>query len=343
MTASCRTVTKPTGNFTKNHMRKAILTISFIAALIGLATVTHAQLVVWSTTNFLNDPVGPYGTTTDFAGGANPTLNIVTPGEGGPGSQAMELTFDAVSGNVINFQTATISYPASGNTNLFLANYTLSFDMAVQGVDAGPFAQGFQISIFGPGGGVFGGPKVELDLTTNVFVAGSGYQHYSFTLDKFTPRTFDPTATNFTVGIGCVAYPGNFTATPETFDFDNLQITMKTNPPTPPRPTLNVLSAKPGLRVFGQNYAFTYNQEGFGTMDISQSWVNATPSAPTSYSINIADFDTVDNYTLYVQFVQGVGTINPVCRLRERQCPGVEHYARGYRVYDFRCLENQRA
>ena len=292
-------------------MRKTIPTIFLIAALSGFAIATNAQLVVWSTTNFIYDPVGPYGSTTDFGGGANPTLNIVDPGMGGPGSHAMELKWDQNSANIINFQSAGISYPASGNTNAFLANYTLSFDMQVTGVDAGPYPQGFQISIFGPGGGVFGtGPKVELDLTTNVFTAGLGYQHYSFTLDKFTARNFDVTSNSFELGIGCVSYPANFTATPETFDFANLQITMKTNPPPPPSPTMNVLPAKPGLRIFGQNYAFTYNQEGFGTVDGLQSWVGATQSAPKSYSITFADFDTVDNYKLYAQFVP-YSTINP--------------------------------
>ncbi len=294
-----------------HHMKPPLRILSLLVVLGSLATATHAQLVVWSTTNYVDDPVGPYGTTTDFAGSAVPALNIVDPGMGGPGTHAMELTFYATSGTVINFQSAGIYYPASGNTNAFLANYTLEFDMAVTGVDAGPFAQGFQISIFGPGGGVFSGPKLELDLTTNVFAAGQGYQHYSFTLDQFTQRNFLVTSNSFELGIGCVSYPGNFTASPETFDFANVQITLKTNPPPPPQPTLNVLAAKPGLRVFGQNYAFTYNQEGFGTVDANQSWVGATPSAPKSYAITFADFDTVDNYTLYSQFVPSAPSVNP--------------------------------
>jgi len=281
------------------------------AAITLLSAATHAgQVVVWSTTNFVDDPVGPYGTTTDYGGGAPEALNIVDPGMGGPGTHAMEFTFNPVSGSTINFQSAGIPYPAFGNTNTLLANYTLSFDMAVQGVNAGPFPQGFQISIFGPNGGVFGGPKVELDLTTNVFTAGAGYQHYSFTLDKFVARGFDVTTNSFRVGFGVVSYAQNFTATPETFDFANLQITMATNPPPPPHPTITVLPAKPGLRIFSKNYDFTYNQSGFGTVDAYQSWVGATPSAPKSYAITFADFDTVDNYTFYSQFVPNVG-VNP--------------------------------
>jgi hypothetical protein len=266
--------------------------------------------VVWSTTNFINDPVGLYGTTTDFGGGAPEALNIVDPGEHGPGSHAMELTFNPLSGNPLNFQSAGTSYPASGNTNAILANYEFSFDMQVKGVNAGPFPQGFQIQLFGPGGGVFAGPKVELDLTTNVFAAGAGWQHYSFLLSSFNPRGFDPTATNFTAGFGVVSYAQNFTATPETFDFANLQLTVQTNPPPPPQPIMIALTTKPGLRIFGQNFAQPYNQEGFSTVNENQSWVGAAPLHP-SYSITFGDFDTVNNYTFYAQFVQGGNAINP--------------------------------
>jgi hypothetical protein len=216
-------------------MKKTILAITTMLVLSGLATTTHAQtIVVWSTTNFLNDPVGPYGTHTDFGCGSSPALNIVDPGIGGPGTHAMELTFSPTTNTCINFQTAGISYPAAGNTRTNLSDYTIEFDMQVNGLNAGPFPQGFQISIFGPGGGVFSGPKVELDLKTNVFIAGAGYQHYSFPLSSFTPRSFDPTAASFTVGIGIVSYAANFTFTNEAFDIANLQITMSTAPVPPP-------------------------------------------------------------------------------------------------------------
>jgi hypothetical protein len=264
--------------------------------------------VVWSTTNYVDDPLGPYGTTTQFGCSGVPSLNIVTPGEF-PGSRAMELSFTASTNNCINFQTAGVAYPAFGNTDSMLSSYTLEFDMAVQGINVGPFPQGFQISIFGPGGGVFGtGPKLELDLTTNVFLAGQGYQHYSFTLDKFVARNFLVTSNSFTLGIGVVSFGANFDANPETFDFDNVRILVATNPPPPPQPTMNVVAAKPGLRIFAQDSTFTYNQEGFGTVDSGQTWLYGDPfPAPVSYSITFADFDTVNNYTLYAQFVPNSG------------------------------------
>jgi hypothetical protein len=76
-----------------------------------------------------------------------------------------------------------------------------------------------------------------------------------------------------------------------------------------------VLPAKPGLRVFSKNYDFTDTQSGFGTADNGtptpmQSWVGATLSAPKSYAITFADFDTVDNFTFYSQFVPN-GAIAP--------------------------------
>ena len=205
-------------------MKKLLVGLAMIGGAIGL----QAQ-VVWSQ-NFDSVALGTYGTTTDFGTGVNPLLNIITPGDGGTGN-AMSLTWNQ-NGGGINFQSAGASYAASGNTSANLASYTFSFDLAVQGVDAGPYPQGFQISIFGPGGSVFSGPKLELDLTSTVFPAGQGYQHYSYTLDQFTlHNAFDPTAASFTIGYGVVSFGGpNTTATPETFNFDNLQIAMVPEP-----------------------------------------------------------------------------------------------------------------
>ena len=215
-------------------MKQTLSAMSLFAVFSGLAVTSQAQTVVWNAgTNFDSVTLGAYGTATDFSSGVSPALNIVAPGMGGTG-RAMELTWNQTSGSGINFQSAGASYAASGNTSANLANYNLSFDLSVLGVNAGPYPQGFQISIFGPGGGVFSGPKLELDLTSTVFQAGQGYQHYSFTLDQFTSfNSFDPTAASFTVGFGIVSFGGpNTTATPETFDFDNLQISSVPEPST---------------------------------------------------------------------------------------------------------------
>jgi hypothetical protein len=303
-------------------MRKIISTtlffpkvLSLLAVLSGLTTATHAQLVVWSTDSFTNDPVDFYGAFVDFQGGENVTSSIVTPGEGGGSSQAWEVSFNP--GANINFQTTGLPYPASGNTNTFLANYTISFDIQVTGNDVSP-ASGIQISLFANQSGANGyavfGPNLLLANTvTNVFVAGTGYQHYSFPLSSFKNNNINvATSTNFSVGIGYVSYPAGITAATETFDIANLQITMQTNPPPPPRPTLTALAAKPELRIFQQASDATYTQEGIGTVDPNQSWVGlATPSAPVTYSITFLDFDTVANYTMNVQFSQGAASGNP--------------------------------
>ena len=69
---------------------------------------------------------------------------------------------------------------------------------------------------------------------------------------------------------------------------------------------------KPGMRIFAQDNTHTYNQEGFSTVDINQSWVKlATPANTVSYSLTFGDFDTVNNYTLYAQFVQNANPGDP--------------------------------
>jgi hypothetical protein len=301
----------------QNHiMKKVIQIISLIAVLSSVTTATRAQIVVWSAENFTNDPVGPYGAVVDFQGGENLAMNIVTPGEGGGSSQACEITFSPNQPN-INFQTTGVPYPASGNTNTFLAAYTLEFDMQVTGANLSP-ATGIQVSLFpnqtGPNGYAVFGPNLLLPGTvTSVFVAGAGYQHYSIPLSNFNNGGVTiATTTNFSFGFGDVAYPANLGGIPITVDIDSLQITMNTNPPPPPRPTLNVLAAKPAMRIFQKASDAVYTQEGIGTVDLNQSWVGvATPSAPVSYAITFQDFDTVANYTMNVQLCPGGNPDSP--------------------------------
>ena len=294
----------------------SISILSLIAVLGGLTTAAHAQLVVWSADNFTNDPVGPYGAFVDFQGGETLDMNIVTPGEGGGSSQALEITFTPNQPN-INFQTTTVPYPAIGNTNAFLSAYTLSFDMQVIGANLSP-ATGIQVSLFpnqpGPNGyAVFGSNLLLPGTVTNVFVAGAGYQHYEIPLSSFNNGGVTiATTTNFSFGFGDVAYPANLGGVPITVDIDNLQITMLTNAPPPPPPTNKLLVAKPGLRIFQKASDAVYTQEGIGTVDLNQSWVgSATPSTPVSYAITFQDFDTVANYTMNVQLCPGGNPDSP--------------------------------
>lgn len=308
----------------KKHMKtkRILLKWAYVSVLaIGstvialLPTAARAQVVVWSTSSFTNDPVGAYGAFVDFEGSENLTTSIVTPGEGGGSSQAWEIDFNP--GSFINFQTTGNPYPAVGNTNIFFQAYTLSFDMQVTGSGVSS-AGGLQISIFanqtGPNGyGVFGPNLLLPNTATNVFTAGNGYQHYSIPLSAFkNSGNVLATSTNFSIGIGYVSYPSNITNTLETFDIANLQITMATNAPPPPAPKVNMLAAKPELRIFAQASDAVYTQEGIGTIDPNQSWVGvATPANPVSYAITFADFDTVASYTMNVQFAPGATSGNP--------------------------------
>jgi len=282
-----------------------------------LSPPTPNNVSIWWTTNFFDDPLGPYGSAVDFQGGENLAVNIVSPGEWGGIDQAMEITFTPAAN--INFQTCTLAYPTSGqNTNTSLLAYTLEFDMQVTGNNLAP-ANGLQLSLFAnePGSGynVFGANMLLPSTDTNVFVAGAGYQHYSIPLVHFNNNGFTVNGTNFSLGIGYVSYPANITAATETIDVDNVQIVMLTNKVAPPSPKLMIQPAKAGVRIFGKNYQATYNQEGFGTLDGNQQWAGvATAANPVTYKVNIGDFDTVNNYTLYVQLLESAVapiTINP--------------------------------
>src|SRR5678809_1353180 len=79
---------------------------------------------------------------------------------------------------------------------------------------------------------------------------------------------------------------------------------MNTNPPPVPPPIVNIVRARPGLRIFEKNSAAVFNQEGIGTVDGNQSWIGSTPENPTSYKIDIAGFPSVANTVLHMQFVQ---------------------------------------
>jgi hypothetical protein len=75
---------------------------------------------------------------------------------------------------------------------------------------------------------------------------------------------------------------------------------------------LNLIAAKPALRIFAQASDAVYTQEGFGTIDPNQSWVGlATLANPVSYAITFADFDTAAGFTMNVQFAPGAASNNP--------------------------------
>jgi len=219
--------------------------------------------------------------------------------------------------NVLNFGLRIGQIPTTGdNTSPFLRDYTLNFDVAVQNVDIGGIG-GFVaggIGVYGNNSGEYFGDGAETNMpNSNYPPAGTGYVHYSLPLGAFNTAhgtNLVPTDATFSFFIDFYmaghTYPGDV-----EIDFANISITMSNLPPPPP-PTMTIVPAKAGLRIFAQDHTQTYNQEGFSTVDVNQSWVGvATPTHPVSYSINFGDFDTVNNYTLYAQFVQNANSGDP--------------------------------
>ncbi len=298
--------------------------LAIAAAVLALTPVaTHAQLVV-AGDNF-NTDVNPYGGVSwNFNGTGNPMSYVTNDLPEAPSSQNVAWVFSATAGTGLNFGLQTSAMTATGNTNAQLANYTVNFDMAIKGVSINALG-GFvapTVALFGPGSGLYFGQGVLTNPPVTFFpAAGAGYQHYSLPIGGWAAANaaeLNPTASSFTFAVGFFM-SGPTITTNEEIDIANVQVVMNTNPPPPPRPTLTTVAAKPGLRVFAQNIVATYNQEGFSTVNENQSWVGASPMHP-SYSIKIGDFDTVNNYTLYAQFVQGGNAINPFVAYSSPDC-----------------------
>ncbi len=311
-------------------MRKEIPTLLMIAALSGLAGVTQAQLVVWQD-DFDLQSVGANSTDATYGRiaynfNSDPTAGnpivVITNGNPSPfGTSTNYCAFVFTSTNTspplpLNFGWDINSIAATGNTNTELRAYTLAFDIAVQGDgigDLGGFV-GPIVYVFGHGAagayssGEYYGNGAQSNITAGFFpAAGSGWVHFELPLDGWGTANAAPlntTSAAFSFGFG--AFMAGLTSiNRQEIDIANVRLIMNTNPPALAPPTLTLVPAKPGLRVFGQNSQATYNQEGFGTVNLNQSWIGvATPANPVSYSITIGDFDTVNNYTLYVQFLQ---------------------------------------
>lgn len=316
-------------------MRNTFSIISLIAVLSTVGIPVRAQVVVWHD-DFdqqlvgVNSADGSYGRIAyNFGGsaGANPIVlitNLTNP-DTLPGDPSYTHTnycafiFDSTalpSGSAYNFGWDINSIAASGNTNTELRAYTLAFDFAVQGDGmgnlggfVGPICYVFSHNA--PGtytSGEYYGNGAQLATNTTFFpAAGSGWVHVEMPLDGWgTANAGALNTTNLAFSFGFGAYMAGLTVFGrEEIDIANVRLLMNTNPPALPPPVMTLVPAEPGLRVFAQNSQATYNQEGFGTQDPFQSWVGvATPANPVSYSVTMGEFDTVNNYTLFVQFVQ---------------------------------------
>lgn len=322
-------------------MKYSIKTLSLIAVLSGLTAGANAQnTIVWhddfdQQTSGVNSTDGTYGRIAyNFGGsaGANPIVlitNATNPDTltGDPSythTNYCAFIFDstALTSGAYNYGWDINSIAAAGNTNSSLRAYILKFDIAVQGDGmnnlggyVGPILYVFGHNAAGTwSSGEYYGNGAQTNFGASWFPSpGSGWVHVEMPLASFgtaNASLLSPTDAAFSFGIG--AYMAGLTAVgQEEIDIANLEIEM-TNPPVLPPPAMTILPAKPGLRIFAQDSTAPWNQEGFGTVDLNQSWVGvATPANPVSYSITIGDFDTVDNYTLYAQFLQNGDPGNP--------------------------------
>jgi hypothetical protein len=311
-------------------MRRGIPTIPLIAMMVGLTVSSQGQLVVWQD-DFDLQPVGAnsadatYGRIAyNFAGaGVGNPLVMITNGNPSPfGTSTNYCAFIFDSTNTapplpLNFGWDINSIATtSNNTNTALQNYTLEFDIAVQGDGinnlggfVGPILYIYGHSAAGSySSGQYYGNGAQTNLSAGWFpAAGAGWTHVEIALGGFgtaNAGALNTTSAAFSFGIG--AFMAGLTSiNRQEIDIANVQIVMNTNPPAIPPPTMNIVRAQPGLRIFAQDSTAPWNQEGFGTVNLNQSWVGiATPANPVSYSVTIASFDTVDNYALYAQFVQ---------------------------------------
>lgn len=311
-------------------MRKILQHWFTLVALGGWTVTTSAQLVVWQD-DFDLQPVGAnsadatYGRIAyNFAGTGigNPVVMITngTPSPFGVSTNYCAFIFDSTNTQPplpLNFGWDINSIATTGaNTNTALRDYTLKFDIKVEGDGianlggyVGPILYVYGHAAAGSySSGQYYGNGAQTNLSAGWFpAAGSGWVHVEMPMGTFgtaNAGALNTTSPAFSFGIG--AYMAGLTSiNRQQIDIANVQILLNTNPPALPPPTLSIEPASPGLRIFARNFAAPWNQEGFGTVNLNQSWIGvATPANPVSYSITIGSFDTVANYALYAQFVQ---------------------------------------
>lgn len=193
----------------------------------------------------------------------------------------------------------------SGNTSQNPADYTISFDLRSLSGNWDPIR--LQLFVLTKESGGDQGRGVDIYLSQ-----ADGWTRVEFNLSELNLSWWQGTSWNpanpyWSIEIGGPPWPG-WAVQPgeewtQVWQMDNLRITMATNVPPPPPPSVNLIKAEPGLRIFAQNAEAIWNMEGFGTVDDHQSWVGATPSQPRRYSVTFGSFDTVDGFVFQAQFV----------------------------------------
>ena len=146
-----------------------------------------------------------------------------------------------MSGNITNGVSENTGvnspvYAPGGNTDPNLSDYTLSFDLAItQGANTG-FS--VVLNIFGTGAADGSSYNVPISQIT----VGAGFQHFSVNMGTlptgYQIPALNPTDGQYSFQLLFLANGGaSVTATPETVELDNLQITVVSNTypyPNPP-------------------------------------------------------------------------------------------------------------
>jgi hypothetical protein len=324
-----------------NFYRACAAVLTAGAGLLALPLGASAQTNVWhddfdQNTVGANSTDGSYGRIAYNFSGAGVGSPIVIITNSTPDSLPGDPSYTHTNYAAFIFTSANTAPPlplnfgwdinsiatTGGNTNTSLRAYTLSFDLAVKGDGinnlggyVGPICYLFGQSAAGSySSGEYYGNGAQTNISAGFFPAPSaGWVHYVMPLGSFgtaNAGALNPTDPAFSFGFG--AYMAGLAVTNnEEIDVANVELTMSAPPPIAP-PTLAIVPAKPGLRIFAQDHTATYNQEGFGTVDPNQSWVGvATKSQPVSYQITFQDFNTAANYQMNVQFAPGAASGNP--------------------------------
>jgi glucuronoarabinoxylan endo-1,4-beta-xylanase len=231
-----------------------------VAILAGLNVSSQAQTAVVSE-NFDAYSPGAFGSTYNYASGGNVTSTIAVPGDGGTG-RALQLSGNVTNGLSENAGVNSPVYAPTGNTDPDLSDYTLSFDMAItQGANTGV---GVTLNIFGTGaadGSSYAVPVSQI-------MVGGGFEHFSVNLGTlpagYQIPALNPTDSQYAFQLLFLGYNASVTATPETIQLDNLQITVVSNTNT---------------YVTDINPKITYQTiEGFGgALAFYNGWLTAHP------------------------------------------------------------------
>ncbi len=285
-------------------MKPKIRTLALAAVLGGLPFVSDAQLVVYED-NYNDRTPGTGFPAWNWTGGA--CTHDATFQDIGNGNIVVDHTgiINNTGGSPVNTRFGSKwDITLTNNTSQNPEDYTISFDLRSLSGNWDPLQlQLFVLTKQGPDQG----------RGIDIFISqAEGWRRVEFKLSELNlgwwqGTTWNLANPNWSIEIGGPPWPGWAVqpgeAWTQVWQMDNLKITMATDVPPPPPPTVNLIKARPGLRIFAQNAQAIWNMEGFGTVDDQQSWVGATPSAPRKYSITFTSFDTVDGFVFQSQFV----------------------------------------